>query len=95
MLRASVRCRRRGLRGELLQRLKAPLQLRDLELQLLARAAELPASQPRQLQLQVLDLQAMRAHQALQISYIVRKVVGVGHASIIRAVLLHAHDVGK
>jgi len=91
-LGVNVRCR---LRGEFLQRLKADLQLRDLELQLLAGAAVLPAPQPGQLQLQVLDLQAMRTHQALQIRYVIRQVVGVAHALIIRAMPQHARDVGN
>jgi hypothetical protein len=87
-----VRCRRRG---EFLQRIEAHLQLCDLEVQLLARAAELPAPQPRQLQLQVLDLQLMLAHQALQIAYIVGKFVSIAHPPIIRAMSLHAREVGK
>jgi hypothetical protein len=58
--------------GEFLQRLEAHLQLlSNLELQLLARAAELPAPKLRQLQLQVLDLQEMLADQALEAGHIV------------------------
>ncbi len=66
--------------------LQAHLDLRDLELQLLSRAAELPAPQPCELDPQALDLQAVLAHQALQTRYIIGEIVCLGHTRIIRAV---------
>lgn len=82
-------------RGELLERLQTHLDLRDLELQLLSRAAELPAPQLRELDLQPLDLQAVLAHQALQVRYIIGKIVCLEHTPIIRAVLRHARRCWK
>ncbi len=76
--------------GELLERLQAHLDLRDLELQLLARAAELPAPQLRELDPQALDLQAVLAHQALEVCHIIGEIVCLGHTPIIRAVPRHA-----
>ena len=93
-VRLRIRPGRSG-RGELLERLQAHLDLRDFELQLLSRAAELPAPQLRELDLEVLDLQAVLAHQAFQIRYIIGEIVCLGHARIIRAVPRHARRCWK
>ena len=68
--------------AKLLERVQAHLDLRDLELQLLARAAELPAPQLRELDLQALDLQAVLAHQALEVCYIIGGDRCLGHTPI-------------
>ena len=81
--------------GRAARGLQAQLDLGDLEFQLLPRAAELPAPQLRELDPQALDLQAVLAHQALEVCYIIGEIVCLGHTPIIRAVPRHARRCWK